>query len=212
MSRRARSMCLCAAAITASLLSVDSASAQDPAQPPPPSTAQPPPPPPGGAYYTPPPPDYRTGWNFGFGLGGGDISCEGETCDGVTEAGSLTIQGGMMLQPRLRVLGDIWVMGHKEDNFTLTHSIVTGGLQYWLLNRLWLRGGIGVASAKLKYDGIFVDVEDRTENVLGISGGIGFEAYSKKSFALDVELRGGTGFYDDVKAHNAAFNVGVTWY
>src|SRR5688572_27185016 len=71
-------------------------------QPPPPAGAYPPaPPPPAVAYPVPPrAPAVRSGWNFGFGLGGGDISCEG-ACEGVTEAGSLDLHVGYMVRPRL---------------------------------------------------------------------------------------------------------------
>jgi len=165
-----------------------------------------------GRYYTAPPPPARDGWNVGFGLGGGDLSCEGRGCDGVTEAGSFDVQVGSMLRPRLRVLGELWVMGHTEDNLTISQAILTGGLQYWIIERLWVRGGIGVASASARYDGAFVDLEDQTENVFAVAGGVGFEVVSRPTFAFDIQIRGGTGFYDDVKARNAALVLGLTWY
>lgn len=193
-----RSLILLAPLLGSLVLAHGSAAAQEPA--------------PAGQYYAPAPEPVRSGWNFGVGLGGGDISCEGGACDGVTEAASLSLQVGNMVRPRLRVVGDIWVMIHSEDNFTLTHSIVTGGVQFWVINRLWLRGGIGLAQARARYDGLLVDVEDQTESVLGVSGAIGFEVYSKRTLAIDIEARGGTGFYDDVRARNASLGAAITWY
>jgi hypothetical protein len=173
-----------------------------------PAFAEPPP-----RYYAEDPQaSVRRGWNIGGSLGAGEISCEGPGCDAFTEAGSFDLQVGHMLRPRLRVVGDLWVMAHRDDDLTVSHTIVTGGLQLWVINRLWLRGGIGLARAGFDYDRGFVEVSDETETVFGVAGTIGFEIMSRRRFALDVQLRGGTGFYDDNQAHNGALALGVTWY
>lgn len=164
--------------------------------------------------YVAPPQEVRQGFNIGFGVGAGNLSCDGPDCDGVTGAGSLDFQVGTMLRPRLRLVGDIWGMAHTEDGFTVTQTLVTGGLQYWIIDRLWIAGGIGAAHATFRYSGPFVSYEDQTESVFGVTGGIGFEIISKPRFSLDIELRGGTGFYsnNDDTAHNEAVGVGFTWY
>lgn len=168
---------------------------------------------PGRYYAEAPESSVRRGWNLGVGFGGGEISCGGPGCEGVTEAGSVDLQAGWMLRPRLRAVLDIWGMAHREDDLKVNQTIVTAGLQVWLLNRLWLRGGIGTARAAFTYDGSLGDTEtDDAQTVLGMAGGIGFEVLSRRTLALDVELRGGTGFYDDIRAHNAAFDIGLTWY
>lgn len=167
-----------------------------------------------GRYYAESPEDsVRSGWNVGVGLGGGEISCGGPGCDGVTEAGSLDLQVGRMLRPRLRAVLDIWGMAHSEDELKVNQTIITAGLQYWIVNRLWVRGGLGTARAAFTYDGMLGDTEtDDAQTVFGLAGGIGVELMSRRTFALDVELRGGTGFYDDIRAHNGAFAIGLTWY
>jgi hypothetical protein len=168
---------------------------------------------PGRYYVENPDASVRSGWNFGAGLGGGEISCGGPGCDGVTEAGSLDLQVGRMLRPRLRAVLDIWGMAHHEEDLSVNQSLVTIGLQYWVMNRLWLRGGLGTARAAFTYDGMLGDTaEDDAQTVFGLAGGIGFEILSRRTFALDLEIRGGTGFYDDIRAHNGAFTIGVTWY
>ena len=173
----------------------------------PPGTAAPDP-------YVAPTPTVRQGLNIGFGVGGGNLSCDGPSCSGVTEAGSADFQVGTMLRPRLRLLGDIWAMAHTENGFTVTQTLVTGGLQYWIIDRLWIAGGIGGAHATFRYSGPFVSYRDQTESVFGITGGIGYEIVSKPRFSLDAELRVGTGFYSgqDDNAHNEALGVGFTWY
>lgn len=166
-----------------------------------------------GRYYAEnPDASVRSGWNLGFGLGGGEISCTGPGCDDVTEAGSLNLQIGKMLRPRLRAVADLWFMAHSEEDFTVHQTLLTAGFQYWIINRLWLRGGVGLARAGFTYDGDLADSDDENHSTIGLAGGIGFEILSRRTFALDLELRGGTGFYDDVRAHNGAFTIGFTWY
>ena len=169
-------------------------------------------PPPAGREYVVIQPDVRSGWNFGGGLGGGSISCTGECpLEDLNEAGGIDLRVGNMIRPRLNVVGQVFAMFHSEDEWTLSHSVVTGGLQYWIIDRLWVHGGLGFARATLRYDGV-VDVEDSTENVFAIAGGIGFEILSRRQWALDIALRGGTGFYEDLKATNEALTVDFTWY
>lgn len=166
-----------------------------------------------GRYYVEnPDAAVRSGWNFGVGVGGGEISCSGPGCDDVTEAGSLNLQVGKMLRPRLRAVADLWGMAHSEEDFTVNQTLLTAGIQFWIINRLWLRGGVGIATAGFTYDGNLGSTEDERHSTIGLAGGIGFEVLSRRTFALDVELRGGTGFYDDKRAHNGAFNIGLTWY
>jgi hypothetical protein len=170
------------------------------------------------------PPAYVTarsdGMMFGVAVGGGDLSCtsESDVCDGVTEAGSISGHVGMMFGPRLAAVFDLWVMAHTEDDFTISHTIATVGAQYWLMPRLWVRAGVGGAHAGYHYDGPFVEVGDRTKTVLGVTVAAGVDVISRPRFTLDVQLRGGTGFYgdddddDDVQAHNAGVQVGFTWF
>jgi hypothetical protein len=169
-----------------------------------------------GPYYARSPDSLvRTCWNVGFGLGGGEISCSGPGCEDVTEAGSLDVQLGRMLRPRLRAVLDVWGMAHREEDFKVNQTLVTAGFQYWVLSRLWLRGGVGLASAGFSYGGDLDEVDDTDDerhSTIGLAGGIGFEILSRPTFALDVELRGGTGFYGDRRANNGAFAIGVTWY
>ena len=180
----------------------------------PPARAQPgqPPPPPGA--------DFRKGLHLGFGVGGGSMSCESvgeeDICDAtIDQAGSVDFHIGLMLRPRLSINGEIWVMGHTEDYVTITNAITTIGATLWLMPKLWLRGGIGGAVARWHYKGpLGLQLDDQTESVPAVAAAAGFEVYSKPNFAIDIELRGGTGFYkdDQAKSHNAAVAVGFTWY
>lgn len=157
----------------------------------------------------------RKGLLLGFGVNAGNLSCEseGDECNGVTEAGGIDLHIGTMLRPRLAVVGEVWPMAHTEDNVTITHVITTIGLQYWLTPGLWIRGGVGGAYARFTYARI-IALSDDTETVPAVMGAVGYEVLAGRRFTMDVQLRGGTGFYQDraVKASNAGIALGFTWY
>ncbi|RMH38493.1 MAG: hypothetical protein D6689_19480 [Deltaproteobacteria bacterium] len=161
----------------------------------------------------------RDGLLIGFGLGGGNISAECATeardlCDEVLESGSLDFHVGAMLAPRLGVMLDVWPMVYREDRLTITHVITTAAVRFWATPRLWLQGGVGSAYARFKYDGILIDEDVQTDTVAGAMAAIGVEVVRRPRFGIDVQLRGGTGFYeeDEVKGKSAAFQVGFTWF
>lgn len=162
-------------------------------------------------------PAARAGVHVGFGLGVGQMSCDsdvdicGSTLD---EAGGIDVHVGTMLNPRLSLQADLWAMFHSEDQVTISHAINTLAVQYWLLPRVWVKGGLGFAVARASYDGRLITIEDQTEAVPGFMINAGYELVVGRSFALDVQLKYGTGFYDDdsVRAHNAALVAGFNWY
>ena len=160
----------------------------------------------------------RGGLLFGFGIGGGQMSCQSDQSDicnaTIDGAGSFDVHIGGMISPRLALMGDAWVMYHTENNVTITHAITTLAAQYWLAPRLWIKGGIGGAVARAHYRGILLNIDDRTDSVPGVMVGVGYELLVGRKFAMDVKLKGGTGFYKDnqVRAKNAALILGFNWY
>jgi hypothetical protein len=155
----------------------------------------------------------RDGLAIGVELGGGHMECEGEGCDGVTESGGLSLNIGAMLTPNLAIMADGWLMGHTEDRLTLTHAMATIGPQLWI-GPFWVRGGVGVARASFNYDAGIIDIGDKTETVPAAMAALGVEVLSTKDFALDVRLRGGTGFFNDgdTQVRNVSLGVGANWY
>lgn len=151
---------------------------------------------------------------LGLGVNLGEISCQGDLCDGVTEAGGVELHVGSMVGARAAVGVDLWAMAHTEDDFTLTHVIATVGMRYWLLPRLWIRGGVGLAQGRWRFDARVIELEDETEHVPAIMGAIGLELVVGRRFAMDLQLRGGTGFYDEdrTRARNVGAGLGFTWY
>lgn len=155
----------------------------------------------------------RGGLALGVELGGGHMECEGEGCDGVTEAGGLSVNAGVLLTPNFGIMVDGWMMAHREDRLTLTHGMATIGPQLWI-GPFWVRGGVGVARASFNYDAGPVDVGDKSDTVPAAMAALGIEVISTPDFALDVRLRGGTGFFNDgdTEVRNLSLGLGANWY
>lgn len=166
----------------------------------------------------------RDGLQLGFGFGGGDIDCT--DCDTGLDAFGADFHIGKMLNPNLSIGGQVWTMGHSEEldgidaTATLFHTIITANAQYWVLPRLWLRGGLGVAYASVSIESDLIDIEAQSEAGLGLMAGVGYEVLTTRTFALDLEMQFGAGFYSneddpeasDVEARNISFGLGFTWF
>jgi hypothetical protein len=157
--------------------------------------------------------DRRQGLAIGIELGGGHMECQGVGCEGVTESGGASVNIGAMLMPNLAIMVDAWMMAHRDDRLTLTHGIATIGPQLWV-GPFWVRGGVGVARASFNYDAGIVEISDETETVPAAMAAIGFEVISTRDFALDLRLRGGTGFFHDgdTEVRNLSLGLGANWY
>lgn len=159
----------------------------------------------------------RNGLVLGASLDGGNLGCQtksGDDCgDGTHAAGGLSLHVGLMLGPRLAILGEAWGMAHTEDSLTATQALATANVRAWLAPRLWLQGGVGVARSKISYENSLFMVSSTSATVPAVAAAIGLELVHSPSFGLDVELRGGSGLYrDDVRIYNAALGVGVTFF
>jgi uncharacterized membrane protein YtjA (UPF0391 family) len=156
----------------------------------------------------------RHGLILGGGLGVGHVSCDGADCDSVNGAGSLNLQVGGLLAPNAGLMLDVWGMSHRDgSDATFTHTLVTGGLRYWLVPRFWLQGGVGVAEASWDYSDELVDFHSHSDTVPALMGALGLELVSTPSFAMNLELRGGTGFFEnDTRVRNLSLGLGIDWY
>lgn len=192
--------------------------------------APPPPPPPGGGggyYATPPPPIHAPYWQrrgltigFGFGVGGmsaesGPIECAG--CDYDPAAGGFDFHIGGMISPRLALVFEIWGTAQALESSgrtMLVQTMAMVGLQYWLTRQLWIKGGVGAANLSVSYDdGRGGDSED-IDTGGAIMGAIGYEIMSSRRFAIDLQLRVGSGTYSgiDDQINAATFGVGFNWF
>jgi hypothetical protein len=175
---------------------------------PPPRYAYPPPPPPPRRYGM-----YREGLVVGFALGVGGISASGCApgyCGGAV-AGEFHIGG--MLNPRLALMLD--VSGNERSvapiDGELAQSFWTAAFQYWALEQLWFKAGVGIAHSQVwsNFDGTLVFPD---ETAFGLLLGAGVEVLQVGNMALDLQFRFGHGFYDTGGVSNYAFLVGLSWY
>ncbi len=188
----------------------------------------------GGYYATPPgvlPGGFydRTGrlaLGFSIGLGAmhsnaaGDIGCS--TCDYNPAAVEVDFHVGGMLSPQFALLfemqGNLQTVDQNNAGGTASLSQGTAMIagQYWLSPRFWLKGGIGVAH--LSYD--FTDQYGNSQgsqsidNGAAIMGAIGYELYSTREFAVDLQGRLIEGSYKtiDDQITSATVGLGFNWY
>ena len=157
----------------------------------------------------------RSGLTAGADLGFGTMRCSGDGgCDDFTESGSFGLHIGAMLNSRLAILADAWLMLHTEDRLTVSQGFLTAAARVWAIPHLWFQAGLGVARAEYRYDGTFAEFGDHTEWVPAFQLGVGVEVIATHSFGLDIAFRYGTGFYSDgaYRIHNLALVVGASFY
>ena len=181
----------------------------------------PPPPPPGAGYYGPPP--GRQGLAIGAGLGVGGMSSDSGITDcvdcGSTNPASLGLDFhiGGMLNPQTALLFEVWGTGQTLDanGFNiLTQTMVMGALQYWLSPEFWIKGGLGVAALDVQYDDGYVAAQDEVDRGMAIMGAAGYELVRSPTFAVDLQLRLGSGSYHGIDDHvnTGMIGVGFNWY
>ena len=176
-------------------------------------------PPPRYAYPPPPPPPVyggRYGLVIGGALGLGGISSN--DCPACGAGGAWEFHIGGMLNPQLALLFDMSGVVRSYDDTagntnTLYNSLFAVALQYWLTDRLWLKGGVGDAYISLDttdYAGFVYS--NGSESALGLLGAGGFELISARTFSLDLQLRFMHGFYSGDGATNWGLLIGLNWF
>jgi hypothetical protein len=221
--KTASSALLAAAALLAPALA-----AAQPSQSPPPGP--PPPPPPGQGYYSAPPATAPGGFmdrrglafGFGFGIGGmsaeeGDIECP--SCDYNPLAGAFDFHIGGMLSPRLALLLEVQGSAQTidEDYYgteTLSQVALMGAAQFWLTPRLWLKGGLGVASLDTTYSDDYSDEGANIDTGGAVLLAAGVELLQRRDFAIDLQGRVLVGSYEaiDDTITSGTIGVGFNWY
>jgi len=221
-----------AATIVALVAGVSIAQAQPGATPPahqpqsysPPQYAYRPPPPP--SPYPPqmiPDVDQRRGLTLGVNLGFGDMEAEVSPircldCDYNTGAVAFDFYLGAMVNPRLAVLLELSVGIKPLDSqavWSVSQTLVTGALKYWVTPRFWLQGGIGMAHLGLSSDDARAGTESETiDTGSAFTGAMGYEIIRGSRFVLDVQLRTGIGIYEEIddRVQSASIGLGFNWY
>lgn len=152
----------------------------------------------------------RTGITAGLSLGAGVIASSCEGCDSLAGP-AVEFHLGWGLSQRFALVYEGSAVAHTGDGFGSEMSMVlAGAVQYWVLPRMWLRAGIGVAQLELR-EGVFGQNES-SFSALGLVAGAGYELYSAGRFVFDVHARVTTGFYEDNRVTNGSVVIGVNWY
>lgn len=161
----------------------------------------------------------RKGLTLGFGAGvGGMESSDGPIeCIDCTDsvAGSLDFHVGVMLNPRFALMFEVWGEGQALDSqsdVTLVQVLAMGAAQLWLTPRLWVKGGLGTAHLSERYG----RGEEPNELDTGAAAmaAIGAELISRPRFAMDIQLRGGSGTYEGLEdtITQGSLQLGFSWY
>lgn len=187
-----------------------------------------------GGYYAGPPQTLPGGYfdrtgrlalGFSIGLGAmksnaqGDIGCN--TCNYNPAALEVDFHVGGMLAPQFALLfemqGNLQTIDDSGGGtVTLSQGTAMIAGQYWLSPKFWIKGGIG--AAHLSYD--FTDQfgngqgSQPIDNGAAIMGALGYEVYSTREFALDLQGRLIEGSYKgiDDQITSGTIGLGFNWY
>ncbi|HRC58301.1 MAG TPA: hypothetical protein PKU97_20395 [Kofleriaceae bacterium] len=163
-------------------------------------------------------------WGIGLGLGGmsskdGPIECS--SCSYSPMAVEVDAHLGGMMSPRLALLFEIQgnvqpveEVGGGEGDKTLGQFAAMAAAQYWITPRLWLKGGIGVATLSYNYNDSSGTQEEPIDDGGVFLLGAGYEILAGRDFALDVQGRYVVGSYDGIndQISSGTIGLGVNWY
>lgn len=164
----------------------------------------------------------KEGFMFEFSLGGGVISIEDsaglQSFDEAQGAFSFPdLKFGYMVNNRLALTfsipGMIYTVNDNDRHF--------GGfiptIQYWVKDRWWIHGGVGLAlDSPALYD-IKDNVNDDWNTGIAVMASTGYDVYRKNNFALNVQsklLLGGVNLNNGIDRDVVQFSVGVglSWF
>lgn len=178
-------------------------------------------PPPGPGYYPGGPPGswgfvQRRGITGGIGGALGFMSSADEEttecfdCDFQPLAFGFDGHIGVMLNPRLAIMGELVVTGQLIDDEFATFLVqpqLFAALQYWVTPRAWIKGGIGVSSLQVSYnDG---GPSDELDSGGAFMGAAGLEVMQAPRFTVDLNLRLTLAGYDGINDQVSTATVGA---
>lgn len=159
----------------------------------------------------------RVGIVVGGSVDGGNLGCQnknGDDCgNGAHAAGGLSVHLGGMVGPNIAILGELWGMAHTDDNVTASQVLATANVRGWVVPHLWLQAGVGVAQSRLAFKSGAFMASTNSDTVPAFDLAAGVELIRTPQFGLDVEVRGGSGFYQsDTRVYNTSLGIGVSFF
>jgi len=130
--------------------------------------------------------------------------------------GSFDIRIGTSATERLAWFLDFLVAGMPREADTGKNKLnqsaaLVVGAQIFPLQALWLRAGVGLASATLRSE-VETEMEPNEHTGLGVIAGGGIDFLRRGRFALSGQLTFITGIYGGGAATAAVSALGLTWY
>jgi hypothetical protein len=144
---------------------------------------------------------------LGAGIGFGGIHAS--DCDNCGGGFAWEFHLGGMVNPRFGLMFDVSeVIRPVNDGFgdDLTNTIYTVAGQFWLVDRLWVKGGVGLGHISFSGD---LTGDDTAGAVMG---GLGIEVLQSYWFAMDLQARVSYAGYSGGGATNGMGLIGFNWY
>ena len=164
----------------------------------------------------------RRGFVFGVGIGGGIISIGGNNeevpfSDAQFSFSLPNLKLGWMVNDRLAILATLPGMIYDYEGRDRSFEAIIPALQYWVKDRWWVNGGVGLA---MDFPA-FYEVDDFKEEDwnfgCAVSVSTGYELLQKKRFALYLQTKlhmGRVFMENDGHRDGVAFSIGLgfNWY
>jgi hypothetical protein len=158
----------------------------------------------------PPPPRIREGVVGGVGLGVGNLSAS--SCIGCGTGGALEVHVGGMLNPSFALVADFWYTSRDFPTGKASQVLYVFAVQRWVTDRLWLKIGAGGGVFSNTTQAMGMPLAVVHDDGLGLVVAAGVEVAQFRTFALDLQVRLGRGYYGGVgRVNDTGFLVGADW-
>jgi hypothetical protein len=157
----------------------------------------------------------RLMYGFSLGFGGmsvGDKAVECSNCTYNPVAVHVSAHIGGMVNDQLGLMLDVQgnaqtVEERGNGDTILNQTVAMFAAQYWVSPRLWIKGGIGVASLSLQDSAS--NAQQKVDEGAAVMGAVGYELLSNRGFSVDLQGRFIAGSYEGVDIRTSAGTVGV---
>lgn len=159
----------------------------------------------------------REGFMIAAGFAGGGFFGVGDLADARASGGVLLIRFGTKATESLQFLIEFEFgafadgFGEVADSLQNTHNVTTLGVQKYLAEVVWIRGGVGIARLEQAANTMnLAEAIDKTG--LGVATGVGYDVFRRGIFVLDVELAVTAGIYGGAGMIHSGLGLGLNWY
>lgn len=163
------------------------------------------------------------GGSIGLGVmndSGGRITCDNCNYNPL----ALEVDGhiGGMLNSRLALLLELQVNGQRlsrdvgdgNGDTSLVQTAAMLAVQYWVTPQFWIKGGLGLSHLTVDHEYWDGTAEEPGSDGVALMGAAGFEIFSARRMAIELQGRIISGQYDGVSDHvtAATVGIGINWF